>query len=208
MYGLDNPVQYADCSGEIAFLIITGIIGAVVGAAVGAISSYVKTGDVSWESVVIGAAVGGAIGVTGGAAASMLATAGTATGITALAGSNTVLSGLGIIGGSATSGGTIVIGQTMSRVIEKAESIGASFYNGCAYYQKLSQMFGSRIANFIGKADNALWIINKMAQNYKIIDIGVDVTKALGNSSYILESILTFFYANKEIAIEFFKGVF
>jgi hypothetical protein len=47
-----------------------------------------------------------------------------------------------------------------------------------------------------------------VAQNYKIVDIGIDTNKALGNSSYILESILTFFYKNKEITIEYFKGVF
>lgn len=69
-------------------------------------------------------------------------------------------------------------------------------------------MFGSKVANFIEKADNALWIIIKMAQNYKIVDIGIDTNKALGNSSYILESKLTFFYKNKEITIEYFKGVF
>jgi hypothetical protein len=93
-------------------------------------------------------------------------------------------------------------------VLDKANSIGAEVYNGCLYYSKLNDMFGSKVANFIGKADNALWIINKMAQNYKIVDIGIDTNKALGNSSYILESILTFLYKNKEITIEYFKGVF
>lgn len=94
----------------------------------------------------------------------------------------------------------------MSRVITKAQSIGAEVYNGLKYYSKLKDMFGEKTANVLGKADNILWIINKMVQNFKIVDIGIDTEKALGNSSYILESILTFFYKNKEIAIEYMKG--
>lgn len=202
VYCGNNPIIYVDSDGHI-FMLVTAAIGAVVGGAAGAIYSYAKTGSVTWQSVATGAAIGGAIGLTGGAAASLLATAGSATGVTALASTSTVLSGLGVVGGA---GGTIVIGQTMSRVIEKAESIGASYYEGCKYYEKLSNMFGSNVADFIGKADNALWIINKMAQDFKIVDIGINVNKALGNSSYTLESILTFFYKNKEIAIEYFKG--
>lgn len=96
----------------------------------------------------------------------------------------------------------------MGRVITKAQSIGAEVYNGLKYYPKLKELFDERTANLLGKADNALWIINKMAQKYKIIDIGIDTNKALDKSIYILESILTFFYKNKEIAIEYMKGVF
>jgi hypothetical protein len=198
-----NPLKYTDPDGRIPFLVVTGLIGMTAGAVYGGVSSYFNNGEIDWNDVRNGALIGGAIGLTGGMTASLLATAGSATGITALAGTSTVTAGLGITGGT---GGTIVVGQTMTRVIDKAQSIGAEYYNGCVYYQKLSNMFGTKVANFIGKADNALWIVNKMAQDYKIVDIGIDVDKALGNSSYILESVLTFFYQNKEIAIEYFKG--
>ena len=204
VYCGNNPVMYIDQDGEI-FMLVTGGIGAVVGGVAGGIYSYAKYGEVRWQNVAGGAAIGGVIGLTGGAGASLLATAGSTTGITALASTSAVATGLGA---GATAGGTIVIGQTMSRVIDKAQSIGAEVYNGCKYYDTLKGMFGSKAANFIGKADNALWIINKMAQNYKIVDIGIDVNKALGNSSYTLESILTFFYKNKDIAAEFLKGAF
>jgi len=186
-------------------MLVTGAIGLVVGGISGAIYSYAKYGEVRWQNVAAGAAIGGTIGLTGGAAASLLATAGSTSGITALASTGTVMTGLGV---GATTEGTIVIGQTMRRVIDKAESINAEVYNGLKYYKTLKNMFGEKVANVLGKADNALWIINKMAQNYKIVDIGIDTDKALGKSSYILESILTFFYKNKEIAIEYFKGVF
>lgn len=204
VYCGNNPIIYVDSDGHV-FMLVAAAIGAVAGGIGGAIYSYAKYRQVRWQNVAAGAAIGGAIGLTSGAAASLLATAGSATGITAVASTSTVLSGLGVAGGT---GGTIVIGQTMSRVIDKAESISASVYNGCAYYQRLTNIFGSKVANFIGKADNALWIINKMVQNYRIVDIGIDVNKALGNSSYTLESILTFFYKNKEIAFEYLKGAF
>ena len=75
-------------------------------------------------------------------------------------------------------------------------------------YSQVLSKYGANVANFIGKADNAFWLLNKMLQTYRIVDMGIDVTRQLGNSSYKLESILSYFYQNKEIAIEFMKGCF
>jgi len=212
-YCANNPILYIDSDGN-AFFLVTGAIGAAAGALINGgirVAQNLRAGRQWSEGVgsatLKGAVIGGAIGLTGGMASSLLATAGSATGITAVGSTNTVLTGLGLVGGSATGGGTIVNGQSMSRVIEKADSIGASFYNGLKYYDQLKDMFGEKTANVIGKADNALWLINRMVQNYRIVDIGIDTKKALGNSSYILESYLTFFYSNVEIAIEYMKGV-
>ncbi len=189
-YCMNNPVNAYDPDGDVAWWIIGGAIGAVVGGVAGAVISYKKNGNVDWRYVAGGAAAGALVGAGAGALASAAYT--------------------GIVGAGASvaSGGTIVIGQNMSRVIDKAQKIGAEVYSGLKYYSKLQGMFGEKVANFIGKADNALWIIKKMSKNYKIVDIGIDTNKALGNSSYILESILTYFYKNKEIAQEYFKGVF
>ena len=102
-------------------------------------------------------------------------------------------------------GGTIVIGETMARVIEYAKQIGASVYNGFKYYDKVKALFGENIANILGKADNAIWLINKMMQQYKIIDIGIDVTRASRSSSYILEQIIIWLTKYKDVVKEFFK---
>lgn len=109
-YCVGNPVKLMDADGHCPLLVVTALAGAVISGVGGAIYSYAKYGEVRWQSVATGAAIGGAIGLTGGAAASLLATAGSSTGITALASTNTVLTGLGITGGATAGGGTIVIG--------------------------------------------------------------------------------------------------
>lgn len=102
-------------------------------------------------------------------------------------------------------GGTIVIGETMSRVIAYAQQIGASVYNGLKYYEKIKALFGENIANILGKADNAIWLINKMMQQYKIVDIGIDVNRASRSSSYILEQIIIWLTRYKDVVKAFFK---
>jgi RHS repeat-associated protein len=66
-YCINSPNIYVDLDGEFLTL-ITGAVGAIAGASVGAITSYVTTGEVSWKAVAAGAAIGGVIGLTGGAA--------------------------------------------------------------------------------------------------------------------------------------------
>lgn len=56
----------ADNNGNLAFFVVTGIIGAVAGGIVG----YAKTG--TWKGVLAGAAIGGAVGLAGGAGAAYL----------------------------------------------------------------------------------------------------------------------------------------
>ena len=176
VYGLGNPVQYADYSGEIAFLIITGIIGAVVGAAVGAISSYVKTGDVSWDSVGIGALAGGLLGMGGGAVAAYFATGAATASLT------TVLSaGANRATAMAASGSTTsaAIGRTFEKwfytfnnIEKKAQQVVVpgfgrvdAFVNGTIYelknydWSKYSpSQIGATIANFTSQAQRYLQI--------------------------------------------------
>lgn len=102
-------------------------------------------------------------------------------------------------------GGKIVIGETMSRVIRYAELIGAETYSGFKYYDKIKNMFGENIANILGKADNALWLINKMSQQYRIEDIGIEVGRASRSSSYIMESIIVWLTRYKNTVKIFFK---
>ena len=84
VYCGNNPLIYIDENGEVFFL-VTGAIGAVAGGIGGAIYSQVKYGKVRWQNVVAGAAIGGAIGATGGAAAAYVATGSAVASTTAVA---------------------------------------------------------------------------------------------------------------------------
>ena len=103
-------------------------------------------------------------------------------------------------------GGKIVVGETMQRVISYAQQIGAETYNGFKYYEKIKNLFGSTIADLIGKADNALWLINKLSQQYQIFDIGIDPNRAARSSSYLLEQIILWLTKYKNIVNAFFGG--
>ena len=67
LYTGNNPVLRIDSTGQV-FMLVTGVIGAVVGGIGGAIYSQVKYGEVHWQNIAAGAAIGGAVGLTGGAA--------------------------------------------------------------------------------------------------------------------------------------------
>ena len=111
VYCGNNPIMYMDSNGEI-FMLVTGAIGAVVGGISGAIYSQVKYGEVSWQNVAAGAAIGGAIGLTGGAATAYLV-AGSAT-----ASTGAVMTGLGIAGAGAAGGGAT---YATSKFIENSQ---------------------------------------------------------------------------------------
>ena len=98
---------------------------------------------------------------------------------------------------------TIVIGETMTRVISYANTIGASVYQGLGYYDKVERIFGARLARIIGGVHNALWIIKKMIEKYRIVDIGIDITRATRSPYYLMETILTFFYKYKTLVIDY-----
>jgi RHS repeat-associated protein len=94
---------------------------------------------------------------------------------------------------------TVVIGETMTRVVGYANKIDARTYSGLVNYNELVNKFGTQIANFLGKVDNAKWLLNEMMKNTKIVDIGIDADRAERSSSYLMEFIISFFYKNKEI---------
>lgn len=69
----NNPLGYVDPNGEFAIPIITGTIVALVGGGYEAYRSWIEDGSVDWSRVGKGAAIGGAVGVTLGAGASLVA---------------------------------------------------------------------------------------------------------------------------------------
>ena len=194
-YCANNPVMYFDSDGH-CFMLVTGAIGAVVGGIVGGAVSYAKTGKVSWKAVATGAVIGGAIGLTGGAATAFLTTG------SALTSTSAVMTGAEVIG---IGGRTVVIGETMRRVNEYANEINAKTYSGLINYSQLEEKFGTKIANFLGKVDNAKWLLAQMSKNTRIVDIGIDLKRASRSSSYLMERIITFFYKNKEIVQKLVK---
>lgn len=113
VYCGNNPIMYVDRNGEI-FMLVTGSIGAVVGGIGGAIYSQVKYGEVRWQNVAAGAAIGGAVGLTGGAAAGAIF-AGSAT-----ASTGAVLTGMGIAGAGAAGGAGGVIYKTLEQGVNFA----------------------------------------------------------------------------------------
>jgi hypothetical protein len=193
-YCANNPVMYVDPDGHF-FMLVTGAIGLVAGAAIGGVIAA-KTGKNVWAGIGIGAVAGGAIGLTCGAAAAVIATG------SATASTGAVLTGMGV---GVASGGTVVIGETMRRVCSYADNIGAKTYSGLINYSQLEDRFGTKIANFLGKVDNAKWLLQQMSTNTKIVDIGIDMDRASRSSSYLMERILSFFYQNKEIVNKLVK---
>ena len=91
-------------------MLVTAAVGALLGGVVGAIYSYKKTGSVTWRSVAAGAAIGGAIGLTGGAAVAYVV-AGSAT-----ASTGAVMTGLGLAGAGAAGGSGVALGTQFDKL--------------------------------------------------------------------------------------------
>ena len=53
----------------------------------------------------------------------------------------------------------------MHRVISYAQQIDAKTYSGFKYYEKIKSLFGSRIADFIGKAIMLFGLLTKCLSN-------------------------------------------
>ncbi len=75
-YVLNNPYKYADPNGRVAFLAVTGLIGAAAGAIYGAISSANSEEGFNWGAVGKWGTIGAVAGLTLGAGTSLLVTGG------------------------------------------------------------------------------------------------------------------------------------
>ena len=100
-----------------------------------------------------------------------------------------------------------VIGETMDRVREFADSIKAmdNLYEGFKLYTEWAQkgIVGKIFAEIVGKASNAAWLFNKLRQGYTVIDIGIDAERVARSSSYILEQVVSFAWNIRNV----FKGL-
>ena len=84
-----------------------------------------------------------------------------------------------------------VVGETMSRVNQVAKTVNATdnLYQGFKSYRKWAAqgIVGKTFAEIIGKSSNAFWLYGKLRSGYKVIDIGIDITRETRSSSYMLE---------------------
>lgn len=185
-YCLNNPVNMADPSGYCAAQIIGAVSGAILGNLI--TNALHLTGWKKYALIAGIALAGAAVGVVLGLYIARL--------------SSVVASKIAAAAGGS---GTVVIGETMQRVISYANKINAQVYKGLYNYNQIAAKFGPKVANFLGKVDNAKWLLDKMVKGYKIVDIGIDINRAQRSSSYLMEQILSFFYQNKEIVNKIVK---
>ncbi len=145
-YCQNNPVMFSDSTGHIAFLAITGAIGAVAGGIAGGIIAA-KQGKSVLAGIGIGAAAGGLIGLGAGAAAGALL-AGSATASTAAV----LAGGSGLVAAVSTGG----LGAGASYIANNVSQAG----NNTA---PVAQTAVSKMADVVakGKAGEALSGITK-----------------------------------------------
>jgi hypothetical protein len=141
-----NPVIYVDQNGEV-FMLVTGAVGAVIGGIGGAIYSYSQYGEVHWQNVAAGAAIGGAVGLTGGAAAAYVTT-GMVTASTAnvAAGAAVFTAKVGVVTGT--------IGRAAYGSWQKAEAAMRQTYG--AVQKAFDTSLGKRVVDGFNAAKGAI----------------------------------------------------
>ena len=119
-YCINNPVNMADTTGNLPFLVVTAAVGAVVGAVVGGVIAA-KKGKNVWAGIGIGAVAGGLIGAGVGAAAGVLLAG------SALASTTSVVIGakaaVSVVGSAGLSAGVRMLADNVSRASSKASQV-------------------------------------------------------------------------------------
>ena len=96
-----------------------------------------------------------------------------------------------------------VVGETMTRVKTISQFVNATdnLYDGFQAYGKLSKLGkgGKALAEIGGKASNIVWLYGKLRSGYKVIDIGIDSTRLIRSSSYIVERIVLGIWKSRNI---------
>jgi hypothetical protein len=108
---------------------VTALIGAVVGGAIGAYHSYKTTGKVTLKSVVKGALIGGAVGLTLGAGASLALTGGLAASTAGILGSSAVAAGTALVTAASQNGALQTAANAVVRNAPTVEAIKSSIPN-------------------------------------------------------------------------------
>lgn len=99
-----------------------------------------------------------------------------------------------------------VIGETMDRVKDTASLLNNvdNLYDGFKAYNRLSDLGkgGKVLAEIGGKTSNIAWLYGKLRSGYKVIDIGIDISRTARSSSYIIErSVVAIWQARNAIKL-------
>jgi hypothetical protein len=91
-------------------------------------------------------------------------------------------------GARTASGPAVVVGETMDRVMDAAQFLGAEWYRGGVLGVPLPEWFyRTRLGSALGRADNWLWITRMKAQGRVIYDIGLDAARTTRGLGYAME---------------------
>ncbi len=176
-YVRNNPLRWVDPDGRMALPLITAAVGAIVYAAWNAYLN-VERGDPWHKNAGVEASKGLLVGATLGAAGPALVSPPLQLGAGAAVAAGEVVR---------SSRPAIVIGENMRRVGPYAKRIGAEVYGGMPGFKAGMEAQGL--------AHNRAFILEKMAQGYRIIDIGPDFARraitGTPSAAYEMERQLT-----------------
>lgn len=82
--------------------------------------------------------------------------------------------------------GTVVIGETMSRVHAQADLIGAGTFKASKGANLLYKIF-PKLGSALTMSENMTWIRRVIASGVDIVDIGIDLTRANRSIFYSME---------------------
>ena len=96
-----------------------------------------------------------------------------------------------------------VVGESMTRVKTVSQFLNATdnLYDGFKIYNKISDLGtgGKILAEIGGKIDNVAWLYGKLRSGYRVVDIGIDSTRIIRSSSYIVERVTMWLWKNRNL---------
>lgn len=147
-----NPILYSDVSGGF-FVLASLIVGIAAGAAVGALYSQVTYGEVTWQSVAIGALIGGAAGLAVGLGGAYI-----------FGGAKTIGAAMTMSSSQVAAGLAAMMSSTAALVIEAGKSV----------WEKGATIRGQMIERFLGGMNTNFPVIDKFTRGAN--DIAASIT--------------------------------
>jgi RHS repeat-associated protein len=90
--------------------------------------------------------------------------------------------------------GTVVIGETMTRVTPEAQRLGAGHFNPSNQANFVYNSVSKKLGNALTMSENTTWIRRVAQSGVGVVDVGIDVTRSTRSSFYIMEQQKLFEY--------------